>query len=188
MAVMCTAQAMPPHGGEGDAHSGMLSPGAGAAIRSEFGQSCGIQDTSTESAIEVVRSSEGEWSAVPAGGGAGTIGGMTARVWRETHWMVDIHGSLGPGMATMHTGQMCFDPQGRITHMIDRYVEMTACGCMRFTSVTFATNGRVVRRAQRYIKVATGAEIAAPEVATGFPDVWDFRTLEQLPFYSLLKK
>jgi hypothetical protein len=36
--------------------------------------------------------------------------------------------------------------------------------------------------------VATGAEIAAPEVATGFPDVWDFRTLEQLPFYSLLKK
>ncbi len=91
-------------------------------------------------------------------------------------------------MATMHTGQMCFDPQGHIAYMIDRFVEMAECGCMRFTSLTFATDGRVTRREQRFVAVATGSEIEAPEAAKRFPEVWDFRTLQQLPFYSLMKK
>ncbi len=43
--------------------------------------------------------------------------------------MVDMHDALGPGMATMHTGQMCFDSQGHITLLIDRYMELAECGC-----------------------------------------------------------
>jgi len=34
----------------------------------------------------------------------------------------------------------------------------------------------------------TGAPMAAPEAAKGFPEVWEFRRVEQLPFYSLLKR
>ncbi len=26
-----------------------------------------------------------------------------------------------------------------------------------------------------------------PEMAKGFPDVWEYRKVDQLPFYSLLK-
>ncbi len=169
MAVMCSAQVVP-------------------SSREDFGVSCGIQDTSTESALAVARSAEGEWSALRTGGGPGAMDSAVARVWRESNWMVDMHDALGQGMATMHTGQMCFDPQGHITHMIDRYVDMAECGCVRFTSLTFATDGRVTRREQRFVIAATGSEIEAPEAAKGFPEVWDFRTLEQLPFYSLVKR
>lgn len=168
--------------------TGMCMAQVVPSSRTDFGMSCGIQDTSTESALAVARSAEGEWSALPAGSGPGAMDSAVARVWRESNWMVDMHSALGQGMGSMHTGQMCFDPQGRITHMIDRYVDMTECGCMRFTSLTFATDGRVTRRDQRFVVASTGSEIETPEAAKGFPEVWDFRTLQQLPFYSLVKK
>lgn len=167
--LMCGAQVMPSN-------------------RAQFGHECGIQDTSSESALGVVRSAEGEWSLAGRGGGPGAMDSSMARVWRESNWMVDMHDSLGQGMASMHTGQMCFDPQGHITYMIDRFMEMAQCNCMRFTSLTFAPDGRVTRREQRFVNAATGAEIEAPEVAKRFPEVWDFRRVEQLPFYSLVKK
>ncbi len=189
MAMMCAAQTTPsnPHAGGDDLHAGMQGdPSMGVrASRAEFGKGCGIEDTSTESALEFRRSEEGVWSAA---GTAGVMGSAVARVWHDSNWMVDMHSALGPGMATMHTGQMCFDSQGHITYMIDNYVEMADCGCMRFTSLTFATDGRVTRREQRFVKIATGTEIEVPEAAKRFPDVWDFRTLQQLPFYSLVKQ
>jgi hypothetical protein len=185
MAAMCTAQVAPPsHSqmGGGDSHAGQ----GFMSSRTDFGRACGIQDTSMESAVAVKRSAQGEW-ALNAGGSPAAPDTAMARVWRESNWMVDIHGALGQGMATMHTGQMCFDPQGRITHLIDRYMEMANCGCVRFTLLLFGPDGRVMRRQQRFIKIATGSEIAAPEVAKEFPDVWDFRRVEQLPFYPLVK-
>jgi hypothetical protein len=169
MAALCAAQVVP-------------------SSRADFGMACGIQDTSVESASGFVRSADGEWSAFRAMSGPGATDTIVARVWHETNWMVDMHDALGQGMATMHTGQMCFDTQGRITHMIDRYMEMTDCGCMRFTSLFFAGDGRVTRREQRFVSVTTGSEIEAPEVSKGFPEAWYFRRLEQLPFYSLVNK
>jgi hypothetical protein len=167
MAAICAAQVTP-------------------AARKDFGRDCNIEDTSNRSALEFARSDEGEWSVHV--GGAGSIGGGVARVWRGANWMVEMHGALGPGMSTMHAAQMCFDPQGRITYMIDRYVDANACGCMRITSVLFADDGRVKRRDQKFVVMATGAEIGAPEAAKGFPEEWDFRKLQDLPFYPLLKK
>jgi hypothetical protein len=181
MAAMCMAQ----HGqsDEGDAHTGIMP-----SSRTDFGKDCGIADTSAESAIGVVRSGDGEWTALSPGGRPGSTDTAVARVWRESNWMVDMHGALGQGMATIHTGQMCFDPQGHITYMIDRFMEMSSCGCVRFTSITFGNDGRITRREQKFVKMATGAEMAAPEAAKEFPEVWDFRKVEQLPFYSLVKK
>jgi hypothetical protein len=46
----------------------------------------------------------------------------------------------------------------------------------------------VVRREQHFLDVTSGNEIASPESAKEFPSIWEFRRLEQLPFYSLVKK
>ena len=88
----------------------------------------------------------------------------------------------------MHTGQMCFDGQGRITLMIDRYMELAQCRCLRFTSLAFAADGKVTKREQTFVNELTGEPMDMPDVAKGFPDVWEFRKVEQLPFYSLMKK
>jgi hypothetical protein len=191
MAALCTAPAMlawqPQMGG--DPHSEAQNPsGDMHANRSGFGASCGIQDTSDQSAAGFVMSGNGQWSVLDAGSGPAGSSTAVARVWRASNWMVDMHGALEGGMAAMHSGQMCFDPQGRITFMDDRYMEMMACGCMRITSLTFAPDGRVTRRATRFVRMATGEEIAAPGSAGNFPDVWDVRKLEQLPFSPLLKR
>ncbi len=62
------------------------------------------------------------------------------------------------------------------------------CNWVRFTSLTYAPDGRVTRREQRYVGMNTGAEIAPPEAAKEFPEVWEYRRVDQLPFYSLVKK
>jgi hypothetical protein len=155
--------------------------------RTGFGRDCGISDTSIQSALELSRSPGGEWKAVGEGKRP-AMDNAVARVWRESNWMVDMHDSLGIGMTTMHTGQMCFDAQGRISRMIDRFIEAAECGCVRFTAITYGTDGRVMRREQSFMKMSTGLEMAAPEATKTFPDVWDYRRLEQLPFYSLVKK
>ncbi len=188
-AAMCTAQMPSSHprtGGDGSHEGTQASPMPSS--RTEFGEGCGIKDTSAESAVVVARSNDGEWATLDAGSHSGLRDSVVARVWRESSWMVDMHAALGQGMASMHTGQMCFDPEGRITHMIDRYMEMARCGCVRFTSLTYATDGRVTRREQRFVNVTTGSEIEAPEASKGFPEVWNYRRVEQLPFYALVKR
>ena len=160
--------------------------GVAPSSRTDFGSLCGIRDTAPQSALRLLRSSSGAWSVAGANRRVG--GDMAARVWHESNWMVDMHGALGLGMATMHSGQMCFDPQGRITLMIDRFLEMAQCGCMRITELAFASDGRVTRREQTFVNANTGEEIKAPEDADGFPEVWQFRRLDQLPFYALLQK
>jgi hypothetical protein len=107
-----------------------------------------------------------------------------ARVWRETNWMVDLHDAPGPAM---HAGQMCFAADGHVMLMTDDYMDISSCACVRYTAQSFDENGRVVLHHQIFVSTATGAEIPAPAVAKGFPDVWEFRRVEQLPFYSLLK-
>ena len=71
--------------------------------------------------------------------------------------------------------------------MIDRYMELAQCRCMRFTSLAFAADGKVTRREQTFVNVLTNAPMDTPDAAKGFPGVWDFRSVEQLPFYSLMK-
>jgi hypothetical protein len=112
---------------------------------------------------------------------------MAARVWHQGYWMVDLHDAPAASPA-MHTGQLCFDGQGRITLMIDRYMEMEKCRCLRFTSLSFAADGKVTRREQTFVNAMTNAPMDAPDAAKGFPDVWGFRNVDQLPFYPLLKK
>ena len=190
MAAMCVAQ-MPPHPqmGGADSHGGMQGgQGVVASSRDNFGMECGIMDSSAQSALRIMRSAGGEWSEAVAGKHLGPSDNAVARVWHERNWMVDMHEAPGAGMTSIHTGQMCFDPQGHITRMIDRYMEMAKCGCMRYTSLLFATDGRVTRRERRFVNASTGSEIEAPTTAGEFPEIWGFRRLEQLPFYSLVKK
>jgi hypothetical protein len=44
-----------------------------------------------------------------------------------------------------------------------------------------------MRREQKFVGVQSGAEMAEPESAKGFPVVWPFRRLEQLPFFNLIQ-
>jgi hypothetical protein len=188
-ATICVAQAMPPPGSGGDPHGGMQqSQGIMASSRTDFGNACGIRDSSAQSATRYSRSAEGKWSLVTDMNRPGPQDRAAARVWREVNWMVDLHEAPGQGITSMHTGQMCFDSTGRITRMIDRYMDMTKCNCLRYTVLTFATDGRAMRRQQRYMNVVTSTEIAAPEAAKDFPEVWGFRRVQQLPFYSLFKQ
>jgi hypothetical protein len=187
--AMCSAQMPPSHQqtGEGDAHGMQGGQGMGPSSRTEFGANCGIADTSMQRAMGFMRQG-GDWSVLSSDSHSGRTDSTVARVWREQNWMVDIHDALGQGMRSMHTGQMCFNPQGHITYMIDRFMEMIDCGCVRFTSLTYAADGRVMRREQRFVSMTTGAEIAAPTIAQDFPLVWNFRTVEQLPFFPLIKQ
>jgi hypothetical protein len=193
MAVMCTAQMMSSHtqANGGDPHAGMQQQSIAASSRTDFGAQCGIEDSSVQSAVRLTRSAAGQWSTVSADKRPEPTDSGVARVWREHTWMVDIHESPGAGMAVtkMHTGQMCFSPQGRIFLMLDRYMDMPGCNCMRYTALTIdEASGRVVRREQHFLDVTSGNEIASPESAKEFPSIWEFRRLEQLPFYSLVKK
>jgi hypothetical protein len=182
VAALASAQ-VPSHAGAQN------SQGVVPSSRTDFGSLCGIQNTSAQSAMRLVRTSDGKWSAVGADRHSGSGDNMAARVWHESNWMVDLHDAPAQSMAVIHTGQMCFDGQGRITRMIDRYMEMAQCRCMRFTSLTFAADGSEIRREQKFVDEMTGNEIAGePAAAKGLPGVWPFRRLEQLPFYSLLKK
>jgi hypothetical protein len=194
LAAMCAAQMPPGHGQMGGSNppGGMQgSQGVVPSNRSEFGTACGIQDSSVQSAIRLTRSAEGMWSTVSTEKRPEPTDSGVARVWREHNWMVDIHEAPGRGMnvTKMHTGQMCFNAQGRILHMTDRYMDMPNCNCMRFTDLSFdEATGRVIRREQHFLNASTGEPIAAPESVKEFPETWGFRRLDQLPFYSLVKK
>jgi hypothetical protein len=180
---------MPPQANGGNSHGGMNEPpGIMPSSRTDFGEACGIRDSSAQSAMRFSRSAAGEWSLVTGMNRAGMQDRAAARVWREANWMVDLHEAPGQGVTSMHTGQMCFDGMGRITRMIDRFMDMTQCNCLRYTEMTFATDGRAMRRQQKFVNLITSAEIAPPDTAKGFPQVWEFRRVQQLPFYSFLKQ
>lgn len=191
MAGMCAAQMTPSHSQANAAvpqaattqnpHS--VTPSS----RTMFGKECAIADTSYQSAIGLSRSPEGAWSVVSKEKRPGPNDNAVARVWHESNWMVDFHDAPGDG-TMIHTGQMCFDETGQITRMIDRYMNTPKCDCMRYTALSFDATGKAVKQEQKFVKVGTGAEIAAPEAARNFPEVFGFRKLEQLPFYSLVKK
>lgn len=187
---LCTAQMMSSHpqtNGAVDPHAGVQSPHGGApSSRTVFGRECGINDTSPQSALGLSRSPQG-WSLVTPEKPRGPNDGAVARVWRETSWMVDVHDAPGDGR-TIHTGQMCFDSNGQLTRMIDRYIDLPKCNCMRYTALSLDANGGVVKQEQKFISLDKGAEMTLPEAAKGFPAVFGFRRIEQLPFYSLVKK
>ena len=177
MASMCLAQTQPQQGPP----SGVVP-----SSRTDFGSVCGIRDTAAQRAVRLTRSSSSKWSVVAADKRPASSDNMAARVWHESNWMVDLHDAPGRSVPVIHTGQMCFDGQGRLTRMIDRYVELAQCRCMRFTSLAFAADGTVTQREEKFVDEMTGAEIGQPAAAKAFPGVWQFRRLEQLPFYSLL--
>lgn len=179
--AICVAQAAPQAGGAEGSH------GVVPSDRFTFGGECGIRDTAPQKALQFVLSAGGKWMAVSAAKRPGAGDEMAARVWHQGHWMVDLHDAPGPQSPVTHTGQMCFDGQGRITLMIDRYMEMAQCRCLRFTSLAFAVDGKVTKRQQTFVNVLTNEPIDMPEMAKGFPDVWEYRKVDQLPFYSLLK-
>jgi hypothetical protein len=180
-AWICAAQTAPQTGGaEG-------SKGVVASSRVTFGGECGIHDTSQQKALQFARKG-GKWIAVSASKRPGAGDDMGARVWHQGNWMVDLHDAPGAQSPVMHTGQMCFDGQGRITLMIDRYMELAQCRCLRFTSLAFAADGKETKREQTFVNEMTGAPMDMPDAAKGFPGVWEFRKVEQLPFYPLMKK
>jgi hypothetical protein len=188
LSMMCAAQrvALPPQGDGPDGAPGTQDPSEGArANRILFGRLCGIGDTGLQSAVRLTRSLEGEWKVVTTGERPGPKDNAAARVWRESTWMVDLHDAPGP---TMHAGQMCFGATGQLMVLIDDYMDIPNCGCLRSTSQTFDESGKMIRREQRYNSAETGTEMAAPEAAKGFPEVYEFRRVEQLPFYPLVKK
>ena len=155
--------------------------------RTSFGGLCGIGDTDAQRAAHLARSKGGKWSAIPANKRPDAGNDMAARVWHEKNWMVDLHDTPAPTTPVIHTGQMCFDPQGRLTRMIDRYLELAECRCMRFTSLTFAADGTVKQQEEKFVDEMSSTEMAKPEAAKSFPGIWQYRRLEQLPFYSLLR-
>jgi hypothetical protein len=174
MAASCVAQ-----------ESSQSSHGVVPSSRTDFGTLCGIKDTSPQSAKQLVRSGAGKWTVAQKQKMSGD--NMAARVWHEKNWMVDLHDAPPQTPAVIHTGQMCFDPEGRITRMIDRYMEMAQCRCMRFTSVSFSPDGKQTRE-QHFVDAMTGQEEQEPAAAKALPGIWQFHRLDELPFYSLLKK
>ncbi len=155
--------------------------------RTSFGDLCEIRDTDAQSAAHLVRSG-GKWSLVAAEQRPAAGHDMAARVWHDKNWMVDLRDTPAPTVPVVHTGQLCFDPQGRLTRMIDRYMELSKCRCTRFTSLTFARDGTVKQKEEQYVDEMSGTQIARPAAAKRLPGIWQYRRLDQLPFYSLLKK
>ena len=73
--------------------------------------------------------------------------------------------------------------------MIDRYMEMAQCRCLRFTSLAFAADGKVTKRQQTFVNVLTDEPMDdAGGRRRDFPTCGSSARLDQLPFYSLLKK
>jgi hypothetical protein len=156
--------------------------------RMNFGTLCGIQNTSLQSAMRFARSARGKWGPAAPERNSAYGEGLVARAWHEKNWMVDLHDSPTDQPAVIHSGQFCFDAQGRITRMIDRYMELAHCRCMRFTSLTFAPDGAVKKRELDYADALSGMKIGEPAAARNLPPIWPYRRLDQLPFYKLLKK
>ncbi len=180
LAMTCAAQSIPPQEDGADA-----PPNPHEGTRSTFEQLCGIADSAPESAVGLSRSPEGEWSVVTAEKRPGPRDNAAARVWRESNWMVDLHDAPGP---TMHAGQMCFGANGYVILLTDDYLDISSCACIRYTAQSFDENGQMMLQSQRFVNAQTGAEIAVPDTAKSFPAVFGFRRVEQLPFYSLLKR
>jgi hypothetical protein len=154
----------------------------------DFAAGCGIHDVSPERAKLFRRSAAGEWSAINSEDDRYLNDTSLARVWHEMdNWMVDVRETQGTFISEVHSGQMCFDPQGRILRMVDRFV-VPREGLMRLAMLSFALDGHMTRSDQKFVNVAAGVEVPEPEEASGFPEAWPFRRLDQLPFYSLLKK
>jgi hypothetical protein len=177
--VMLTAALLQAQVGAKDAQ------GVTPSSRTDFGTLCGIKDSSPQLAQQFVRSGADKWSAAQKEKMTGS--NMAARVWHEKNWMIDLHDSPANSPEIIHTGQICFDPQGRITRMIDRYMEMAQCRCMRFTSFTFTPDGKEQREVH-YVDAFTGQEEQQPPGAKNLPLAWKYRRLQELPFYSLIKK
>ena len=182
LAMLAMFVLAPKLGAQQSSHSGVVP-----SSRTSFGSLCDIRDTDAERAVHLVRAG-GKWSAVAASKSPAPGNDMAARVWHEKNWMVDLHDTPAPTVPVIHTGQMCFDPQGRLTRMIDRYMELAECRCMRFTSLTFAPDGTVKEKEEKFVDEMSNSEIPRPEAAKSFPETWPYRRLDQLPFYSLLKK
>ncbi|MDR3763750.1 MAG: hypothetical protein P4M01_06600 [Acidobacteriota bacterium] len=166
------------------------SQGVVPSSRPDFGAECGIQDTSVQASRRFVRGLDGQWLRTEAGQADPQHTGL-GRLWHEHTWVADIHDASAPGMNVMqmHTGQMCFDPAGRILRMMDRYMDMPGCNCMRFTALSFdPATGRVTRREQHFLNATTGQEIAPPEKAKDFPEIWRYRRVDELPFFPQVNK
>ena len=181
LALTCAVQGIPLLAQEDGADA---VPNPHESTRGKFEQLCGITDSDPRSAIGLSRSPEGEWSVVTSEKRPGPRDNAAARVWRESNWMVDLHDAPGP---TVHAGQLCFDASGQVVLLTDDYMDLPSCECIRYTAQSFDENGQMMLQSQRFVSAKTGAQIAVPEGAKGFPEVWAFRRVEQLPFYSLLK-
>ena len=159
-----------------------------SSSHTSFGQECRIGNTDPASAEQLTRAAAGGWMVLGGERRASAGDTMTAHVWHESNWMVDLHDSPGAASPVVHSGQLCFDGQGKIKLLIDRYMELAPCRCLRFTSLVFAPDGRVTRREQNWVDALSETAIKPPAAAGDFPPVWEYRKLEQLPFFPLLKK
>lgn len=178
----------------GFAQSGMVSShplasphGLKPSSRVQFAQECGISDPGPQKATGLTRSTKGMWSVVDAQHRPADTDSAVARIWHEKKWMIDMHESGGSG-DWMHTAQMCFADNGEVNKIIDRYMDMPKCGCVRFTETTYGPDGKVVSQKQDYYNGRNAERMpSTPEAAKNFAAPFEFKKLEQLPFYGFVK-
>ena len=158
----------------------------------EFAARCGgVGEVSRESGFWLKRSRSGEWASFtldrpPDESSTDAF----AIAWHRSNWMVDIEENLDEGkelLPSRHTGIFCFDGQGQVLYMTDYFLG-TQCHCLRVGRLSFTPEGRIDKREVEITSLETGRDMREPEQSGALPEIWGFRRLNQLPFYSLLKK
>lgn len=159
----------------------------GASSRQVFAAECGIRDANLQRAMYLSRGQNGVWKKVSPEAPAGDKDTALARVWHEQAWVVALHESNAAGDA-MHTADMCFRPDGSISKIVDKYIDVPKCNCMRVTETTFDASGKLTAKQQVYASPQAGQKLSqAPAAAAGFPKVYEFKRVDQLPFAGMLR-
>ena len=176
-----TVKAPPAHGAMGQNPHGTMP-----SSRVRFAKECGITNPTMSQAVVLTRSKSGQWSRVTKTTPPSPTDSALVRAWHEKTWVVEFQEADESGDA-IHIAEMCFNAKGSITRILDRYINMPKCGCMRVISATYDAAGKSVKREQTFYKGDSSQKIAAPASSGTLPAPMEYRNLEQLPFYESLK-
>jgi len=169
------------HGAMGQGPHGMQP-----SSRVRFAKECGITNPSMSRAITLTRSKNGRWSRVTKATPPSPTDSALVRAWHEKAWVVEIQEADETGDA-MHIAEMCFNGNGNVTRIVDKYINMPKCGCMRVTESAYNAAGKVAKREQAFYKGDSAEKVATPASASMFPAPFEHKKLEQLPFWEFLK-
>ncbi len=171
----------PAHGAMGPGPHGMKS-----SSRVQFAKACGISNPSMSRAITLTRNNSGSWSRVTKTAPAAPTDSALVRAWHEKAWVVEVQEADAAG-DSMHIADMCFNQKGNVTRIVDKYINMPKCGCMRVTESAFNAAGKLVKSEQSFYKGDSPEKVAKPASASMFPAPFEHTKLEQLPFWGFLK-